>query len=138
MEEVTALDFLSVLWLGAMTVVALTIPALFLWSAWVERKPKKLAVVSLSGLPEKDPNRSNQEQGLYQKFNVRRRDGSDTIGGKHEGCDYFVLDLTHDAFALETVWYYALACKAKYPLLSKDLVDRVNAAYERMEAKGDI
>lgn len=52
-----------------------------------------------SNLPERDPTRTNAQQGLYAKFIVRRTDGSDAPGGKHHGCDYFVLDVTHDKHA---------------------------------------
>ena len=38
----------------------------------------------------------DKNRGLYEKFTVHRNDGSDAIGGKHNGCEYFVLDLTQD------------------------------------------
>jgi len=38
-------------------------------------------------------------RGLHGKFIVRRTDGRDEPGGKHDGCFYFVLDLTHDEAA---------------------------------------
>lgn len=59
--------------------------------------------------------------GLYGKFIVRRRDKTDGPGGKHEGCFYFVLDLTHDPYALPAVRAYADACAAAYPKLAEDL-----------------
>ena len=39
-------------------------------------------------------------RGLYRKFRIERVDGSDAPGGKHDGCQYFVLDLDHDPHAL--------------------------------------
>lgn len=38
----------------------------------------------------------DKNKGLYGKFAVQRMDGSDQPGGKHHGCEYFVLDLSHD------------------------------------------
>ncbi len=63
----------------------------------------------------------NREQGLYDKFEVKRTDGSSAEGGKHHGCEYFVLDLTHDRFAGEALIAYANACQEEYPLLARDI-----------------
>ena len=41
----------------------------------------------------------DKTKGLYGKFIVQRADGSDQHGGKHHGCEYFVLDLSHDKHA---------------------------------------
>ena len=64
---------------------------------------------------------NKSKAGLYKKFSVTRVDGSDAPGGKHENCDYFVLDLTHDKFALVAIRAYASACALKYPVLSEEL-----------------
>lgn len=61
--------------------------------------------------------------GLYNKFQVTRTDGTDEPGGKHDGCKYFVLDLTHDPFAAVAVQRYMQACCADYPQLAADLGD---------------
>ena len=63
-------------------------------------------------------------QGLFQKFEVRRTDGSSEPGGKHEGCEYFVLDTDHDAYAEVALAAYANACEATHPLLARDLRQR--------------
>lgn len=63
-------------------------------------------------------------QGLFQKFEVRRTDGSSEPGGKHEGCEYFVLDTDHDPFAPAALRAYADACEATHPLLARDLRER--------------
>lgn len=63
----------------------------------------------------------DKTRGLYNKFYVTRVDGSDKEGGKHYGCQYFVLDLTHDVYAIQAIKAYAKACKNKYPLLARDL-----------------
>lgn len=64
---------------------------------------------------------SDKTKGLYNKFRVERMDGSSQPGGKHDGCEYFVLDLTHDPHAKAALLAYAESCKAEYPLLSQDL-----------------
>lgn len=60
-------------------------------------------------------------RGLYRKFDVRRTDGSDGPGGKHDQCSYFVLDMTHDKHAIPALRAYARSCKAKHPALARDL-----------------
>lgn len=65
---------------------------------------------------------NDSERGLYDKYSVTRTDGSDTAGGKHEDCCYFVLDLTHDPFAYAAVVTYARKCADKYPGLADDLL----------------
>lgn len=62
-------------------------------------------------------------RGIYRKFEVRRTDGSSAPGKKHDGCAYFVLDLTHDKYAGDALRAYADACEAEYPLLADDLRD---------------
>jgi hypothetical protein len=48
------------------------------------------------------------DEGFGDKFEVRRTDGSDQPGGRHHGCTYFPLDLTHDPIAREVALQYAL------------------------------
>lgn len=64
---------------------------------------------------------SDKSRGLYNKFRVDRTDGSSAPGGKHHGCDYFVLDLTHDPYAVAALTAYADACEATYPQLATEL-----------------
>jgi hypothetical protein len=59
--------------------------------------------------------------GLYRKFDVRRTDGSSEPGGKHAGCNYFVLDVTHDPHAISALRAYAESCRSQFPLLAADL-----------------
>lgn len=63
----------------------------------------------------------DRARGLYQKFNITREDGKSSPGEKHHGCEYFVLDMDHDPFAIPAVLAYAEACEREYPLLAKDL-----------------
>lgn len=71
--------------------------------------------------PQFDSARPREQQGIYQKFRVERIDGSSAPGQKHEGCDYFVLDMTHDVFANAALAAYADACEGQYPVLAREL-----------------
>lgn len=62
-----------------------------------------------------------KNRGLYGKFKVERVDGGSAEGRKHEGCQYFVLDLNHDCFAFDAVQSYADACEDTNPKLADDL-----------------
>lgn len=64
---------------------------------------------------------NDTERGLYQKFKVERTDGQSSQGEKHDGCEYFVLDLTHDPFAAAALQAYAQACFGTYPNLGSEL-----------------
>jgi hypothetical protein len=59
--------------------------------------------------------------GIYRKFEITRTDGTSASGKKHDGCDYFVIDLTHDPYAADALLAYADACESEYPLLTADL-----------------
>jgi hypothetical protein len=59
--------------------------------------------------------------GLYDKYQVIRRDGSSNPGRKHENCFYFVLDMDHDPYAIPALKTYIHHCKDNYPDLAKDL-----------------
>jgi hypothetical protein len=72
-------------------------------------------------------NDNDTSRGLYMKYRVERTDGSSGPGGKHEACDYFVLDLKHDKFAYNALVAYANACEAQFPHLYDDLIDKLNA-----------
>lgn len=62
---------------------------------------------------------------IYHKFDVTRTDRKDEPHKKHYKCDYFVLDLTHDPFALDALWAYAIACVKTHPVLSGALRAKV-------------
>ena len=69
--------------------------------------------------------------GLYRKYKVERLNDP---GGKHNDCDYFVLDLVHDKYAKSAIEAYANACIDEFPALSVDLlgrvgIDRLNPQY---------
>lgn len=63
----------------------------------------------------------DRSRGLYNKFTVARTDGQSAPGEKHDECEYFVLDLTHDEFAAAALRAYADACEGQYPMLAADL-----------------
>lgn len=64
--------------------------------------------------------------GLRRKYQVLRHDGRDGAGQKHEGCEYFVLDLTHDPAARVAAMAYARSVGAEQPQLLMDLVSQVD------------
>lgn len=63
----------------------------------------------------------DKTRGLYEKFKVERTDGTSAPSGKHDGCRYFVLDLTCDPHAIPALMEYANWCAGDYPLLAADL-----------------
>jgi len=76
---------------------------------------------------DQEQNMRDKIRGLYNKFRVERVDGSSEPGGKHHGCEYFVLDLTHDKHARAALLAYAESCKEEYPLLAADLFQKAGA-----------
>lgn len=64
---------------------------------------------------------SDEKRGLYRKYKVERVDGSSKPEGKHEDCQYFVLDMEHDPHARVALRAYADSCKKDFPGLAKDL-----------------
>ncbi|QOD84150.1 hypothetical protein [Chromobacterium haemolyticum] len=73
---------------------------------------------------------SQQETGLYHKFNVTRTDGRDQPGGDRHGAEYLALDLTYDPFAVPAALAYAAAAQAEFPHLAKDIEEKVFAPVE--------
>lgn len=63
----------------------------------------------------------DRNRGLYGKFYVERTDGKSAPGEKHHGCEYFLLDLNHDKYAIPALRAYAEHCVAEYPALAHDL-----------------
>lgn len=60
-------------------------------------------------------------RGLYGKFTVTRTDGTSEPGKKHDGCAYFVLDMSHDKHAAPALRAYADSCEMESPALARDL-----------------
>lgn len=61
---------------------------------------------------------------LYRKYHVLRTDGMDLPGRKHDDCDLFVLDLTHDPAAKPAILAYADAVSETHPILAAELRER--------------
>lgn len=90
---------------------------------------------------------TDNDRGLYRKYEIRRTDGSSEPGGKHACCRYFVLDLTHDPFAMPALRAYAKACSNSHPYLAKELervaecpqgVDENNLSQMTASEKADL
>lgn len=58
---------------------------------------------------------------VYGKFHVERTDGRSAPGEKHDGCEYFVLDITHDPAAKAALNAYAEAIHKTHPQLASDI-----------------
>lgn len=78
---------------------------------------------------------NKRSTGLYDKYRVTRNDWKDEKGEKHEGCQYFVLDLTHDRYAIPALLAYEQACRGEYPVLAADLREMVREAEARIVLK---
>jgi hypothetical protein len=104
--------------------------------ATVERERDPNSIFQTDGLPERNPSKPAEQQGLFRKFVVTRTDGSDKPGGKHENCEYFVLDVGHDKHAPAALWAYAQACKDTHPDLAADLIERYELAASKVQPKG--
>lgn len=70
----------------------------------------------------------DRTRGLYPKYSVNRL--SDKIG-KHNECEYFVLDLMHDKYAMYAIIAYANKCEQEFPELAKDLMEKVEEWFQR-------
>lgn len=66
----------------------------------------------------------SDKRGLHGKFIIARRDNKHLLGQKHHGCDYFVLDLTHDQHGIQVVRYYATLCREDRPQLSQEIFEK--------------
>lgn len=78
-------------------------------------------------LKEFDPSKPSSQQGLYGKFYIERTDGKSAPGEKHHGCQYFILDITHDIHAKAALLAYAQSCALTHPELSHDLYTQLGA-----------
>lgn len=68
----------------------------------------------------------DRSRGLYHKFEkITRTDGTSGPGRKHDGCDYFILDLTHDPHAAPALLAYIDSCRPDYPMLADDLLRKI-------------
>lgn len=70
------------------------------------------------------------DNGLERRYAVKRLADPE---GKHDGCDFFVLDLVHDRFAYNALAAYALACFAEFPQPASDLHSRAQSMIATVE-----
>lgn len=71
----------------------------------------------------------DKTKGWIRKYIVRRSDDTDQPGGKHDGCDLFVMDLTHDPLAIIPMLEYAYNANiAGYKPLAREIVQKVTAS----------
>lgn len=77
----------------------------------------------------------DKTRGIYEKFTVTRNDGKSAPGEKHDGCQYFVLDIGCDPHAIPALLAYAESCKAEYPLLARDVRAKAQMACEHAWAE---
>jgi hypothetical protein len=98
--------------------VSTPVPKDTLVRAWVECPEciEKSALTGSAGASSEPP--SDEHRGIYEKYRVERLNDPT---GKHKGCNFFVLDLVHDKFAIPALKAYAKACKKEFPQLAKDI-----------------
>lgn len=77
----------------------------------------------------------DRDRGLYPKWEVKRI--NDTDPPKHPNCDVFVLDWEHDRYAVAAMVAYANACEVDYPLLAKEIRQKVNSHFAKRFAKNE-
>lgn len=65
----------------------------------------------------------DKTKGLYPKFeDPIRTDGKSAPGEKHDGCNYWIMDLDHDPFSKPALAAYSAACRSDgYELLADDI-----------------
>jgi|GEM_PF-3313135 len=78
----------------------------------------------------------NRDQ-LYLKYLVFRTDDSSLPGGKHEHCEYFVLDWEHDPFTIPLMTLYATLCEKEYPGVAADLRAKIQQRIHSVEERWD-
>ena len=79
-----------------------------------------------------DSGKPDQQLGLYEKYHVERLNDQT---GKHRDCTYYVLDLSHDKYAVDALLAYAAACEAEFPTLAFDLRHEAAATARRLNVK---
>lgn len=77
---------------------------------------------------------SDETRGLYRKYRVTRLGDAE---GKHDGCEFFVLDWHHDKFAVPAIRAYADACAKEFPVLAEEL-RKLASYYEQRREEGSL
>ena len=74
---------------------------------------------------------SDKREGIYDKYTIKRNDGADAPGHKHQACALFVLDVTHDPIARDAARAYAARARHDgFTKLADGLDAMVDEAYE--------
>ena len=112
------------------TVVALCVLAIlghYIMRVDIQRSKERMKHMRLTmtSVPAFDIPGDKYKAGIYTKYYVRRTDGKDLPGEKHDGCFLFVLDVSHDPHALPAIQSYADSCQGDYPILAQELRDRI-------------
>lgn len=68
------------------------------------------------------------EKGLFDKYYIRRTDEQDAPGCRHDNCELFVMDITHDIHAQDAMLFYARQVAAIKPQLALDIMEKVMKA----------
>lgn len=76
-----------------------------------------------AAFPENDTTKTDSEQGLYNKFEVKR------VDGKYPDHAYFVLDMDKDPCAKPALHAYATACFNTHPELANDIFRFLRGVY---------
>lgn len=76
----------------------------------------------------------DETQGIYRKYRVTRVNDPT---GKHDGCEFYVLDWMHDKFAIPAARAYADACVKEFPVLAESL-RQLASYYEARRAEGSL
>ena len=115
----------------------------------VPEAPRTADSLSCGCLPASDveeltpgPKTLTNGRGLYTKFVAVRTHESP----RHQDCEYFVLDVSHDSYALPALEAYMNACKETEPLLANDLFSVVHASarstpgdvFRRLRERGGV
>ena len=79
----------------------------------------EVCMIGQTELPPVDPAKPMQEQGLVNKYTVTKNHGP-----SDPKAEYFVLRMDKDPHAKAAIAAYALSCKAEFPALAEDLVNR--------------
>ncbi len=86
-----------------------------------------------------DAHLDDRARGLYPRYELKRLDGTP---GKHNKCDFFVLDLTHDKHAAPALLSYAMSAQADgFKQLADDLFSKIQPYIKEINeqaATGDV
>ncbi len=96
------------------------------------------AQIQQAGMLARENDKPIKERGLFARYAIRRLDGSTNKGGKHNKCDYFVLDITHDPHAVPAIFSYARSAEADgYKQLAADLYGKIQPFIQKLNEQAE-